>query len=169
MKFPVIGKIKKIQDVIRHISLDCQEVDRGALITFQVDEIDELTLRRLQRIALNGHVVRAEVLSWQPEFGESIAEAGGDGAGETVEEAVGEVVGEAEEWAVGDAEGEPTEEAEEWPGGEAGGPRIGQEVVITQTGEVGVVNDVSENGVLVQLDGADGALVPLGITEVELR
>ena len=131
MRFPVVGKIKKVQDVVRHVSPDCQEVDRGAVITLQVDEIDERTLRRLQRISLNGHTVMAEVVSWQPEFGESVGEAKS----------------------------------------EDGELRIGQEVVITKTGEVGVVNDVSDGGVLVKLGGeeSDGDLVPMGLHEVEAR
>ena len=63
-------KIKKVQDVVKNISRDFEEVDRGAIITLEIPAITEGDLRRLQRVALNGHVVLAELSSPQLELGE---------------------------------------------------------------------------------------------------
>ena len=75
------GKIKKVQDVVRYISRDFEEVNRGAIITFEVPDITEENLRRLQRVALNGHVVLAELFCPQlgmDDFEETFADAGSE-------------------------------------------------------------------------------------------
>ena len=132
------GKIKKVQDVVRYISRDFEEVNRGAIITFEVPDITEENLRRLQRVALNGHVVLAELFCPQlgmDDFEETFADAGSEVDQSTANNHYA----------------------------------IGQSVVVVKTGEVGVINDVREGGVLVQLAGDLGEareLVPMGLTEV---
>ena len=162
-------KIKKVQDVVKNISRDFEEVDRGAIITLEIPAITEGDLRRLQRVALNGHVVLAELSSPQLELGE-YGDEFEDGEVEDLDSPVEPDDYEKDEFDDGEVENvdPPVDEVEDpdQPDGQV--LTIGQEVVVNNTGEIGVVNDVSPGGVLVKLGGedSDGNLVPMGLNEV---
>ena len=66
----LVARVKKVQDVIKHVSRDFGSVDRGAIVTLEIPGISEGDLRRLQRCVLNEHVVVAGLSSPQLELRE---------------------------------------------------------------------------------------------------
>ena len=129
-------KIKKIDDKIKGISRDFTEVRRDAIVTFDVGAITEIDLRRLQLSALYGHTVNLSVWMNQMEL------APPSGQLPMPEETYREVNGDAQvssETAV--------------PEDGLGGFKLGDEVIVKESGELGIVQG-SEGPQLVVVDEA---------------